>query len=403
MKTIKKICILCAYRFPDGMAPTTRILAYSKGLQENGVDVEVVSFERVVDERKKRIDGVAKEVPYHIPYCYDPKMFDNRLYRILWANWKQRFACINELRKINRTTPIGYVLLSFDDPLTMFFFASFLRLYGIRSTFIGDEFPEPIRQLKEKVPCWMIKAFKLAYKFIDLRVLMTKALQEYYDNIVCPKPTYILNSVIDAGRFESIENRDDVEPYLCYMGNMMLAKDNIDNIIHAFAKIAQDFSELKLYLYGTPNNADKQTVVNLIGKYGLEERVLLKGKASYDEVPNILGNAKVLVTSQPLTKRAQGGFPTKMCEYMMTGVPTILTDVGEIHQYVEDGVNAYMVEACNPGKYAEKLRYILLHYDDALQVAQNAKELVLNTYSSKQATKGLVDFFNEYYNYGHRD
>ena len=395
MKRIQKVCILCGYSFPEGMAPTTRILAYSKGLKQNGVEVEVVSFERVQKLNDKRIDGVAKGISYHIPFCYNPKRFNNRFYRVLWANWRLRFSCIKELVRLNRNKKIDYVFFSFDDPLKLLFFGFFLRLHGIKTAFIGDEFPEPIRQLKSKVPRWMIIIYKLAYKFINVRILMTNSLKSFYDKEICPKPTYILSSVIDTSRFDTITKMVVSRPYLCYMGNMMLAKDNVDNIVCAFALIANEFDDLDLHLYGLPNEHDRVIVEELIKQYKLEHRVILKGKASYDDVPQILGNATILVTSQPLTIRAQGGFPTKMCEYMMAGKPALLTDVGEINQYVKDGETVYMVEACNPQQYAERMKYILTHYDAALDVALRGKMLVVNTYGSEQATKGLVDFLSQ--------
>ena len=48
---INKIGILCTYSFPEGMAPTIRILSYGQGLVDNGCKVEVVVFQpKVVDD-----------------------------------------------------------------------------------------------------------------------------------------------------------------------------------------------------------------------------------------------------------------------------------------------------------------------------------------------------------------
>lgn len=395
MKRINHIFILCGYSFPEGMAPTTRILAYSKGLVQNNVTVDIVSFKRIVSADASRVDGTIDGISYHIPYCYNPTKYESRLYRVLWANWKLRFSCIKEIIKLNRQKRVDYVLFSFDDPLALLFYGFSLRLFGIRLCFIGDEFPEAIRQLKPKVPSWQIILFKIAYIFIDLRVLMTKALQDYYNKKVCTRPTYILSSVIDTSRFDNISKEKAKREYICYMGSILLAKDNVDNIIEAFSFISNEFKDIDLLLYGTPNENDRKVVEGIIKKYNLSLRAKLMGRASFAEVPQILTKAKILVTSQPLTKRAEGGFPTKMCEYMMTGVPSVLTDVGEIHKYVKDGENVYMVEACNPQKYSEKLRYILTHYDEALKVAERAKQYVINTYGTKQATCPLVDFLSE--------
>ena len=127
----------------------------------------------------------------------------------------------------------------------------------------------------------------------------------------------------------------------------------------------------------------------------LINRVILKGRVEYGQVPQILKNAKVLVSSQPNTKRAEGGFPTKLGEYMMTEVPTLLTNVGEIGKYVRDGENGYLVPPDNPDFYARKLLYILDNYNKAIEVAYNAKQYILNNFSMHSAGKKIVDFLNK--------
>ena len=96
------------------------------------------------------------------------------------------------------------------------------------------------------------------------------------------------------------------------MGNMMLAKDNVDNIIRAFKRVCDDFSDVDLYLYGTPNDKDKSVVEGVIAELGLGNRVFIKGRIDYNLVPQTLANAEILVTSQPVTKRAAGGFPNEI-------------------------------------------------------------------------------------------
>lgn len=395
MKSITKIGILCSYTFPEGMAPTTRIIAYGKGLVQNGVEVEVISFSVLLNKKKKRSEGVVEGIKYTHPFFYNPDRYHSKLYRVCYANIMLIINCIKTIILSNKLKKFDYFLLSFDEPRYLIFYGIIFRILGIKVAFIGDEFPEAIRQLREKVSAFQVFEFKLAYKFIQKRILMTKALQKYYDENVCPKPTYILSSVIDTDRFNGLSKQRVEREYLCYMGNLMLAKDNVDNIVNAFARIAEIHQNIDLYLYGNPISTDKAIIEKLIERYNLQSRVIFKGRANYNDVPQILTNARILVTSQPLTKRAQGGFPTKMCEYMLTGVPTVLTDVGEIHEYVTDNINAYMVSPCNPEEYAAKLDYILSNYEEAIKVAKRAKDYVINNFGSKQATIGLCLFLSK--------
>ena len=145
-------------------------------------------------------------------------------------------------------------------------------------------------------------------------------------------------------------------------------------------------------MYGSPNNTDRKILTSLIEELKLSDRAIIKGRINYGEVPGVLLGSKVLVASQPDTKRAEGGFPTKMGEYFMTGKPCLFTDVGEISQYLKDGENGFIVAPENPELYAQKLKYILNNYDKALNIANNAIGFVLDNYSSQSAGEQISDF-----------
>ena len=51
------------------------------------------------------------------------------------------------------------------------------------------------------------------------------------------------------------------------------------------------------------------------------------GRVNFGDVPQILCDATILLTSQPITKRAAGGFPAKLAEYMRSHTPSIVTNV----------------------------------------------------------------------------
>ena len=61
---INKIGILCTYSFPEGMAPTIRILSYGQGLVDNGCKVEVVVFQPKVGDNAYSLSGYVGGVKY---------------------------------------------------------------------------------------------------------------------------------------------------------------------------------------------------------------------------------------------------------------------------------------------------------------------------------------------------
>ena len=313
---IAKIGILCTYRFPEGMAPTIRILSYSKGLVENHCDVEVVIFQPKVDNDNLPAEGIIDGIRYSYSHIRQPQK--SCLYKVLIDRPKALVNAVVKLYKSNRQKKYNCILLSFDKPLYLLFYTVILKILGFKLGFIGDEFPEPIRRLRNTIPIYYIWIYKFVYRFISFRVLMTETLKEFYNKEICPKPTYILSSILNTSRFDGVVKEDYKSNVLCYMGNMMLAKDNVDNIIRSFNLLKDDFPDLELHMYGTPNEKDKMFLLTLIKTLGLEHRVFIKGRINYNIVPQTLSDADILVTSQPNTKRATGGFPTKLAEYMMS-------------------------------------------------------------------------------------
>ncbi len=386
------IGILCHYPFPEGMAPTTRIIAYSKGLCANGADVDIFSFAFLDKEEKTLIDGKIGDVKYHLSSVHHTSNhLTNALKKYFWIKIKM----IIDIYRANNVNKFLCLLISFDSLSYLLSFVPVLRLLGIRLVFIGDEFPPPIRALKSEVPKWQLMVYRFIHKFIDKRVLMTKKLEEFYNNKVSFKPTFLLNSIIDIERFTNVTPQEVDRAYFCYMGNMQLAKDDVCTIIRAFSIVSNDYLDIDLYLYGSPNKKDLMIVQSLIQQLKMENRIFVKGRAQYDQVPQILCNATALLTAQPQTVRAQGGFPTKLGEYMMSKRPIILTDVGEIHCYVQDEVNVLFVKPESPEEYAERIVYVLEHKDKMHQITENAYLLASNHYGNVAVTKSLLCFLEE--------
>ena len=383
------IGILCHYPFPEGMAPTTRIIAYSKGLCANGADVDVFSFVFLDKEEKTIINGKIGEVKYHLsPLSHTSNHLTNAVKRYLLVKIKM----IIDIYRVNKHNKFRCLLISFDRLSYMLFFVPILRLLGIRLVFIGDEFPPPIRALKSEVPKWQLIMYRYIFRFIDKRVLMTKKLEDFYNNKVSIKPTFLLNSIVDIERFTSITRQEVSRAYLCYMGNMQLAKDDVCTIIRAFNLLANDYPDIDLYLYGDPNEEDLAIVKSLIEQLNNEDRIFIKGRVQYNQVPQILCNATALLTAQPQTVRAQGGFPTKLGEYMMSKRPVVLTDVGEIRYYVQDNEDVLFVKPESPEDYSERIAYVLEHKDKMRQITENAYLLALNQYGNVAVTKSLLAF-----------
>ena len=175
------------------------------------------------------------------------------------------------------------------------------------------------------------------------------------------------------------------------MGNMELSKDNVDNILYALSILLRDNYDVHLYLFGKPNLKDKSILERIIEQEGLANNTSFRF-AQYNDVPKILSEADILVSSQPVTVRADGGFPTKLGEYLMSGTPVLSTNVGETSKYFKDGEHMYFAKPESPLDYANKLKYIIDNYEKALAVAKKGKMLIEHSYSHISAGEKMHKF-----------
>jgi len=384
------------------MAPTNRILAYSKGLLENGATIDIINpfpSDLLKNNFRENDFGTYQGLKYkYISGRYKSRY---KFFRAIsfFSGYRKIRGYITTLQSIymmNRIKKYDCIIISTDHIPTLFVFSIISRIIHAKSIFIFDEYPIPIRhKLKEKIPSWKNFLFKLVLNKIDAYISISEELKNYFCKRSMKK-TLILPVIVDISRFEKKIDNTTVSKrkFLCYMGNMELSKDDVDNIIKAFSIIANSYTEIDLFLYGNPTTNSNIVLEKLIQDLGMQDRIFLKGKVSGFDVPDILLNAHILVSSQPDTIRASGGFPTKLGEYLSTGVPALLTNVGENANYVKENEHVFFAKPQDPLNYAEKLKYILDNYEFALQVAQKAKAFVFDNYSHIIQGKRLKDFIS---------
>lgn len=391
--SLKHVAVICGYPFPEGLAATNRIITYLRGLKEHNVKVDVFIY------RPTEAYGHESNYPPHgyydgIEYFYPGTRhyYKYKFIRVILNPLHKLIACYN-IWKVNKSNKIDFLLISNDFIDILILYTFFAKINKIKPIFITDEYPQPIRiYLKPDIPKFKKKVYNFIVNKEDSLIFMTEKLNQFYNHKNLPY--FILPTITNTSRFNLQNNNSIKSKYICYMGNMELSKDNVDNIIRAFSEIASKYPDIDLYLYGAPSTKDLNIIQSLISSLKLDKRVFIKGKASYNEVPNILSNAYILASSQPNTKRAEGGFPTKLGEYMSTGIPTILTNVGEISNYVQDGVHVHIVPPENPKSYAEKLEYIINNYTRCLSIAASAKQYIINNFDYKTVSKKLYNFLN---------
>lgn len=231
---------------------------------------------------------------------------------------------------------------------------------------------------------------------IDSIAVMTKTLEKHYKEIAGEKCKFIhLPMTVDLSRFnKKSDNIDYLCPYIAFTGTMNNAKDGVDVLIKAFGKVANKYPNIHLYLAGFWHY-DVPEQDNYIERVGLSSRVHRLGVLTRDEIPPLLCNARVLALSRPDSHQAQGGFPTKLGEYLATGNPVCVTKVGEIPDYLEDNVSAFMATPGDVDSFADALDRALCDDYNSQEVGRKGRLVAEASFSSELQANRLHEFFNQ--------
>lgn len=227
----------------------------------------------------------------------------------------------------------------------------------------------------------------------DLLVIMTRTLLEYYRQFTdIAKVRFLhLPMTVDRKRFD-LERKSTVR-YIAYCGSSNFKKDGVDILIQAFTSIAAKYPGLKLKIAAFMTT-DEEKMLALINQLDLLKAIDYVGELKRDEIPDFITNAEVLLLPRPDSKQAQGGFPTKLGEYLSTGNPVCATRVGEIPDYLTDNENVFFAEPGNINSFADAMERALSNREKADEVGQNGKKVAALIFDMDVQAKRFAAFIN---------
>lgn len=240
------------------------------------------------------------------------------------------------------------------------------------------------------------QVFFKAVNKIDSFAVMTKMLIKHYQTMAKPNAEFFhLPMTVDLTRFDVVKgNVTYSKPYIAYTGAFSNMKDGVTILIRAFNKIATKYPELHLYLAGFYHE-DVVGQKKLIEEFGLKDRVIYLGALNKEKIPPFVCNARLLVLPRPDSHQAQGGFPTKLGEYLATSNPVCVTKVGEIPDYLEDNVSAFMATPGDVDSFAEAMNRALSNPELAKKVGNQGRKVAEKNFSISIQSDRLVKFLHD--------
>lgn len=389
-----KIAILTLAQIPEGLAPSNRVLYHAKGLKANGADVkifvvkptEISSWENIKNTEPEGLFG-------GIPYEYingrtiRSKHFLKRRIDDIFGPLKAAFRVIRDKYDCA-------LLISSNSFYHVTIFKLIFKLYG--KTFIAERTELPFHG-KKSHGLYKIKNMiysKFIYKSLDGFIVISTFLNEYYRKFVSRKCPILLIPVIvevdDIYRAKTERTRN-----LVYTGPLLQKKDGILTILESFANIMEEFPETNLIMTGNlQKSEDRDKILALIEKHSLSERIKFTGFISRDEMIDYLNSAAALVLAKPSSDQADSCFPTKLGEYLATRNPIVVTETGEIPNYLKDEVSAYIAKPDSVEDFTSKLRDVLKDPEKSRKVGEEGAKVAEKSFSFIESGKKVLEFID---------
>lgn len=369
------------HSYEPNTATYNRVLAFLRNIDEMEIPIKVVFL--MPNKGRDRISDSFKYI--NVQYYWDHYYFKNKYLKLLSLFIYQNLF----LRGLKAGDKV--CIFGLDKIMTKILLRKDVSLF-LEST----ECPEVYGQLS-KLYHTTVEGFVDACRKAKALFVISSNLKEYYTERGCnPDNIHIINMTVDPKRFEGLNKQDTSERYIAYCGTASNNKDGVDKLIRSFGIVAKRHPDVKLYIIGdTPSVTDKTGNLELIKSLQIEEKVVFTGRVKAEEMPMLLKNAEVLALARPDNKQAKYGFPTKLGEYLLTGNPVVVTSVGDIPNFLKDGISALIAPADNDEIFAEKLNWALGHPEESKMIGERGKQVAMDSFNAAVETKKMMDVICE--------
>lgn len=378
-----KLILIASYYYPINDVSSLRIHSYCKALAQKGIMIKVlIVYPRDTEPFSA---GVFEGVEYEI--IANPQDYYSNFFRRLYFRLFGIYSIIKNIIKLD----ISGVLSYHDSLFTNIFVKLFTALKQIPFIIDKTEYPYGYYEMS-KSRKWIEK---VNLSMFDGFIVISRELKLFYSKF--SNKVFLLPMTIDPHRFDEVgEGPRGKEKFVCLTFGVHNRDGLLDSVI-AFNKYLKKskHKKFKLYLIGDYVKLCEYfpeclTVELYIEENNLGDCIEFLGKVPIEKVPEILAKAEGLMTTP--SKYVSGGFPTKIGEYMLSGVPLICTKAGEISEYLTDKYDSFLCEVNDLECIADKILYVEENPLESALIGKNAIVTAKNKFNATTYVADLLAF-----------
>lgn len=206
------------------------------------------------------------------------------------------------------------------------------------------------------------------FPMIDGFVFQTEGAKKYFSKLIQKKSIVIHNAIQFEEKVTSTSLNK--KKHIISAGRFHPQK-NFSLLVNAFSKIASEFPDYKLCIYGDGELRDQ--LEDQIEHLGLSTQVILPGNTN--DLCYKMMESEIFVLSSDYE-----GMPNVLMEAMALGLPCVSTDCkpGGARELIENGVNGIIVDVNDADLLSLKIKYLLENKEEANLMGKRAKKIIDN-------------------------
>lgn len=363
--------------YSPNTAVTNRALSYLDAWDKMGVKVTVVFM--LPNRNFSHIDRQYKNIS--IRYMWDSFPFHKSVvYNILLFWYVSSF--VKKLRQGDKVYCMGQSYL-----VNRLLKKNIVDVYHERT-----EHPQVMKSGKWPYRIGLNNYLSICSEIKGLFVISQNLKDYFVGKGIEESKVHIVNMTVDPSRFLGVTKKEHNHRYIAYCGKASNNKDGVDQLIKSFAVISPKHPDIHLYIIGqAPDRNEKDNNAELAEQLGIADKVVFTGVVPFQDMPQMLTDATILALDRPDNIQAKYGFPTKLGEYLLTGNPVVVTAVGDIPRFIEDGENGMVAKPDNPTDFASKIDWLLTHPEEAKEIGKRGKETALKNFNNTVEAKKIID------------
>lgn len=386
----KDLVIVTSEPFPIGMAATNRMLTYATELSQKKNILVLIAKPTEVNGRinNSEAEGEFQKVKYK--YVHGKTVWLKEI-----SKFKKLLLILNSyillFKNLKASNPSSVLLVSNRITYTWVLWI-YSKIFRFKYYQEKSEKPPVIKNKTN----FLYKSLYLAsYKLFDGIIVMTNELSKLFDSLGQTN-TFHLPMTVDITRFNDLTSKKCIgetdKLLFKYSGGGNLERDGVLGIVQAFIALKEKGFSFEFHIIGPFNANDSYylEIASLIKNNNAQDDIVFKGQYPSTEIPRLISEADCLIMAPP-KDFASGGFPTKLGEYLSTGLPVICTSVSEIPMFLDESC-AILIPPNDTDAISKSLIGIIENYEEYTAVGKKGKVVAEKNFKAGAYTEQLIDF-----------